>query len=236
MMRLLTIVCLSAASLQIAIWSGLVAGWTTPVGSSLGDAATTLEREPRSALTSPHDPLNRDVAAAREEIRKLKEAWRQTSAAEQKESARAIADLSAAREETRRLRARHREAEKKVSDAVEKQVQEHLRAKGLDRDLAKAREEIRMLSLQIETAKQTSGIEQELAHERARAEALDRDLAAARQEIQTLRTRRGDGAQQVSAAEQQLTRERARAEALDRDLAAVRHEIKTLTDELITWN
>ena len=237
-MRLLTIACLCAASLQIAIWSGLVAGWTTPVESSLGDAATTLERatEPRSALTSPSDPLNRDVAAAREEIRKLKEAWRQTSAAKQKESARAIADLSAAREETRTLRARHREAEKKVSDAVEKQVQERWRAKVLDRDLAKAREEIRRLSLQIEPAKQSSGIEQELAQERARAEALDRDLAAARQEIQTLKTRRGDGAQQVSAAEQQLTRESARAEALDRDLAAARQEIKTLTDELITWN
>src|SRR5947207_13795397 len=59
MMRLLTIVCLSAASLQIAIWCGLVAGWTTTVGSSLGDAATALEQEPRYALTSPPDPLNR---------------------------------------------------------------------------------------------------------------------------------------------------------------------------------
>jgi len=151
MMRLLTIVCLSAASLQIAIWSGLVAGWTTPVGSSLGDAATTLEREPRSALTSPPDPLNRDVAAAREEIRKLKEAWRQTSAAEQKESARAIADLSAAREETRTLRARHREAEKKVSGAVEKQVQERARAEALDRDLAAARHEIKTLTDELIT-------------------------------------------------------------------------------------
>jgi chromosome segregation ATPase len=182
MMRLLTIVCLSAASLQIAIWSGLVAGWTTPAGSSLGDAATTLERatEPRSALASPPDPPNRDVAAAREEIRKLKEAWGQTSAAEQKESARARSDLSAAREETPMLRARHREAEKNVSNAVEKRAQERARAKALDR------EEIRMLGLQIETAKQSSGIEQQLAQERERAEALDRDLAAARQEIKTL--------------------------------------------------
>ena len=137
MIRLLTIACLCAASLQIAIWSGLVAGWTTLVGSSLEDAATTPEpaTEPRSALTSPSDPLNPDVAAAREEIRKLKEAWRQTSAAQ---SARAIADLSAAREETRTLRARHREAEKKVSDAVEKQVQERARAEALDRDLVSA--------------------------------------------------------------------------------------------------
>ena len=112
MIRLLTIACLCAASLQIAIWSGLVSGWTTLVESSLGDAATKLQRatEPRSALTSPADPLNCDVAAAGEEIRKLKEAWRETSAAQ---SARAVADLAAAREETRALTARHREAEKR---------------------------------------------------------------------------------------------------------------------------
>jgi hypothetical protein len=156
MIRLLTIACVCAVSLEIAIWSGLVAGWTTRVGSSLGDAATTLERatEPRSALTSPSDPLNRDVTAAREdvaagreEIRKLKEAWRQTSAAKQMESARAIADLSAAREDIRTLRASHREAEKKVSDAVEKQVQERARAEALDRDLAAARQEIQTLKV-----------------------------------------------------------------------------------------
>jgi cell division protein FtsB len=228
MIRLLTIACLCAASLQIAIWSGLVAGWTTLVGSSLGDAATTLERatEPRSALTSPSDPLNRDVAAAREEIRKLKEAWRQTSAAQ---SARAIADLSAAREETRTLRARHGEAEKKVSDALEKQVQERARAEALDRDLAAARQEIQTLKVrQSDGAQQVSAAEQESAQERARAEALDRNLTAAGQEIQTLETRQSDGAQQVSAVGQQLAQERARAEALDRDLAAARQEIQTL--------
>jgi len=109
----------------------------------------------------------------------------QTSAAEQ-EIARAIADLSAGREETPTLRARYREAEKNVTNAVENQMQERARAKVLDRGVGKAREEIRMLSLQVETAKQSSSIEQELAQERARAAALDRDLAAARQEIKTL--------------------------------------------------
>jgi hypothetical protein len=192
MMRLLTIVCLCAAILQIAIWSGLVAGWTALVGSSLGDAATTLERatEPRSALTSSADPLNRDVAAdvaaAREEIWKLKEAWRQTSAAKQKESARAIADLSAAREETRTLRAHHREAEKKVSDAVEKQVQERARAEALDRDLAAARQEIQTLKVgQANAAQDASVTERTRARERARGEALAGNLAAAREEIRT---------------------------------------------------
>jgi hypothetical protein len=238
MIRLLTVACLCAASLQIAIWSGLVSGWTTLVASSLGDAATKLERatEPRSALTSPTDPLNRDVAAAGEEIRKLKEAWRETSAAQ---SARAVADLAAAREETRTLTARHREAEKKVSDAVEKQAQERARAEALDRDLAAAHQEIQTLKVrQSDGAQQVSAAEQQLlvqkgarvlAQERARAEALDRDLAAARQEIQTLKVRQSDGAQQVSAAEQQsLAQEGARAEALDHDLAAARQEIQTL--------
>jgi TPR repeat protein len=74
MIRPLTIACLGAASLliaTIAIWSDLDAD-STGVGRSSGDAATTLARatEPRSALTSPSDPLNRDVTAAREEIRK----------------------------------------------------------------------------------------------------------------------------------------------------------------------
>jgi hypothetical protein len=237
MIRLLTVACLCAASLQIAIWSGLVSGWTTLVASSLGDAATKLERatEPRSALTSPTDPLNRDVAAAGEEIRKLKEAWRETSAAQ---SARAVADLAAAREETRTLTARHREAEKKVSDAVEKQAQERARAEALDRDLAAAHQEIQTLKVrQSDGAQQVSAAEQQLlvqkgarvlAQERARAEALDRDLAATGQEIQTLETRQSDGAQQVSAVEQQLAQERSRAEALDRDLAAARQEIQTL--------
>ena len=234
MIRLLTIACLCAASLQIAIWSGLVAGWTTLVGSSLEDAATTPEpateprTEPRSALTSSSDLLNPDVAAAREEIRKLKEAWRQTSAAQ---SARAIADLSAAREETRTLRARHgeaeKEAEKKVSDVVKKQAQECARAEALDRDLAAARQEIQTLKVrQSDGAQQVSAAEQELAQERARAEALDRDLTAAGQKIQALETRQSDGVQQVSAIEQQLARERARTEALDRDLAAARQEIQ----------
>ena len=188
MIRLLTVACLCAASLQMAIWSGLVSGWTTLVGSSLGDAATKLERatEPRSALTSPSDPLNRDVAAAREEIRKLKEAWRQTSAAKQKESARDIADLSAAREETRTLRARHREAEKKVSDAVEKQVQERARAEALDRDLAAARQEIQTLKVdQANAAQDASAAERTRARERARGEALAGNLAAVREENRT---------------------------------------------------
>src|ERR1700738_144099 len=221
MIRLLTIACLSAVSLEIAIWSGLDAGWTTRVGSSLGDAATTLElaTEPRSALTSPSDPLNRDVTAAREDVFAPREERRR----------RAIADLSA-REDIRALRASHREAEKKVSDAVEKQVQERARAEALDRDLAAARQEIQTLKVrQSDGAQQVSAAEQQLlAQEGARAEALDRDLAAARQEIQTLEMRQSDGAQQVSAAEQELAQERARAEALDRDLAAARQEIQTL--------
>ena len=232
MIRLLTIACLCAASLQIAIWSGLVEGWTTLVGSSSGDAAATLERatEPRSAQTSPSDPLNRDVAAAGEEIRKLKEAWRQTSAAQ---SARAIADLSAAREETRTLRARHgeaeKEAEKKVSDVVKKQVQERARAEALDRDLAAARQEIQTLKVrQSDGAQQVSAAEQQLlAQERARAEALDRDLAAARQEIQTLKVDQANAAQDASAAERTRARERARGEALAGNLAAVREENRT---------
>ena len=181
MIRILTIACLCAASLQIAIWSGLVAGWTTLVG----DAATTLERatEPRSALTSSSDPLNRDVAAAGEEIRKPKEAWRQTSAAQ---SARAIADLSAAREEIGTLRARHREAEKKVSDAVEKQVQERARAEALDRDLAAARQEIQTLKVdQANAAQDASAAERTRARERARGEALAGNLAAVREENRT---------------------------------------------------
>jgi cell division protein FtsB len=237
MIRLLTVGCLCAAGLQIAIWSGLVSGWTTLVASPLGDAATKLERatEPRSALTSPADPLNRDVAAAGEENRKLKEPWRETSAAQ---SARAVADLAAARDENRALTARHREAEKKVSDAVEKLVRERARAEALDRDLAAARQEIRTLKVrQSDDAQQVSAAEQQLlaqkgarvlAQERARAEALDRDLAATGHEIQTPETRQSDGAQQVSAVEQQLAQERARAEALDRDLAAARQQIQTL--------
>jgi hypothetical protein len=166
------------------------------------------------------------VAAAREEIRKLKEALRQTSASQ---SARAIADLSAAREETRTLRARHGEAEKKMSDAVEKQVQERARAEALDRDLTAARQEIQTLKVrQSDGARQVLAAKQELAQERARAEALDRDLTAASQENQTLETRQSDGALQVSAVGQQLAQERARAKALDRDLAAARQEIQTL--------
>jgi hypothetical protein len=241
MIRLLIVACLCAASLQIAIWSGLISGWTTwttLVGSSLGDAATKLERtiKPRSALTSSSDPLSRDVAAARKEIQKLMEAWRQTAAAQ---SARAVADLSAAHEETRTLAARHREAEKeaekKVSDAVEKQVQERARAEALDRDLVAARQEIQTLKVrQSNGAQQVSAAEREaereLAQERARA-ALDRVLAAAGQEIQTLETRQSDGAQQVSDAEpearRELAQERARA-ALDHVLAAARQEIQTL--------
>jgi chromosome segregation ATPase len=229
MTRLLIVACLCAASFQIAIWSGLVSGWTMLVGSSLGDAATKLERatEPRSALTSPTDPLNRDVAAAGDEIRKLKEAWRETSAAQ---SARAVADLAAAREEIRTLTARHREAEKKGSDAVEKQVQERARAEALDRDLAAARQEIQTLKVrQSDGAQQVSAAEQILlAQKGARVLAQERARAATGQEIQTLETRQSDGAQQVSAVEQQLAQERARAEALDRDLAAARQEIQTL--------
>jgi len=227
MLRLLTIACLCAASLQIAIWGGLVADWTTLVGSLLGDGATTLERatEPRSALTSPSDPLNRDVAAAREEIRKLKEALRQTSASQ---SARAIADLSAAREETRTLRARHGEAEKKMSDAVEKQVQERARAEALDRDLTAARQEIQTLETrQSDGALQVSAVGQQLAQERARAEALDRDLAAARQEIQTLKLDQANAAQDAFTAERTRARERARGEALAGNLTAVREENRT---------
>jgi hypothetical protein len=168
------------------------------------------------------------VAAAREEIRKLKEAWRQNSAAKQKESARAIADLSVAREETRTLRARHREAEKKVSDAVEKQVQERARAEALDRDLAAARQEIQTLKVrQSDGAQQVSAAEQESAQERGRAEALDRDLAAARQEIQTLKVDQANAAQDASAAERTRARERARGEALAGNLAAVREENRT---------
>jgi hypothetical protein len=188
MIRLLTIACLSAVSLEIAIWSGLDAGWTTRVGSSLGDAATTLElaTEPRSALTSPSDPLNRDVTAAREDV----------SAAREEIRKRAIADLSA-REDIRALRASHREAEKKVSDAVEKQVQERARAEALDRDLTAAGQEIRTLETrQSDGAQQVSAVEQQLAQERARAEALDRDLAAARQEIQTLKVDQANAAAQ----------------------------------------
>src|SRR3984893_15523628 len=138
MIRLLTIACLSAVSLEIAIWSGLDAGWTTRGGGSLGDAATTLElgTEPRAALTIPSAPLNRDVTAAREDV----------SAAREEIRKRTIADLSA-REDIRALRASHREAEKKVSDAVEKQVQESARAEALDRDLAAARQEIQTLKV-----------------------------------------------------------------------------------------
>jgi hypothetical protein len=229
--RLLTVACLCAASLQIAIWSGLVSGWTTPVASSLGDAATKLERaaERRSALTSPAGLLNRDVAAAGAAFRNLKEAWRQNSAAQ---NARAIADLSAARQETQTLRARPGEAEKRVSDAdaVEKQEQEHARAESIDRVLAAAGQEIETLfeTRQSDGAPQVSAAEREPAQERARA-ALDRVLAAVGHEIHTLfEMRQSDDARQVSAVEQQLAQERARAEALDRDLAAAGQEIQTL--------
>jgi hypothetical protein len=166
------------------------------------------------------------VAAAGEEIRKPKEAWRQTSAAQ---SARAIADLSAAREEIGTLRARHLEAEKKVSDAVEKQVQERARAEALDRALAAAGREIQMLETrQSDGAHQVSAVEQQLlAQERARAEALDRALAGARQEIQTLKVDQANAAQDASAAERTRARERARGEALAGNLAAVREENRT---------
>jgi hypothetical protein len=186
-MRLLTIVCLSGVILEIAIWTGLVAGWTSLARSSSGAPSTTPGRatEPRSALTSPPDLIDLDVAAAREEIGKIKEALRQPSVAERKESAGGIADLSAAREETQTTRTRDREAEKNVSEAMGKRVQERARAKTLDRGAARAREEIRMFSLQIEPASQSSGIEQELMQERARSEALDHNLAAARQEMKT---------------------------------------------------
>jgi hypothetical protein len=179
MIRLLTMVCLCAASLQIAIWSG--------------------------------------------------QAWGQTSAAQ---SARAVADLSAAlsaaREETRTLTARQREAEKKVSDAVEKQVQERARAEALDRDLAAAGQEIQTLKVrQSDGAQQVSAAEQELVQERARAEALDRDLAAAGQEVQTLKVDQTKVAPDASAAERTRARERARGEALAGNLAAVREENRT---------
>jgi hypothetical protein len=182
--RLLTVACLCAASLQIAIWSGLVSGWTTPVGSSLGDAATKLERaaEPRSALTSPADLLNRDVAATGAAFRNLKEAWRQNSAAQ---NARAIADLSAAREETRTLRARHGEAEKKVSDALEKQVQERARAEALDRDLAAARQEIQTLKVDQTKVAQDGNLTAVREENRttARADAAADDNSVLRPEV-----------------------------------------------------
>jgi TPR repeat protein len=171
MIRLLMIAGLCAASLLIAIiWM---------------DAEPALEpaTQPRSALTSPSDPLNRDVAAALEEIRKPEEAWRETSAAQ---SARAVADLAAAREETRTLTARHREAEKKASDAVEKQVQERARAEALDRDLAAARQEIQTLKAdQANAAQDASAAERTRARERARGEALAGNLAAVREENRT---------------------------------------------------
>src|ERR1700730_663326 len=175
MIRLLTIACLSAVSLEIAIWSGLDAGWTTRVGSSLGDAATTRElaTDPRSALTSPSAPLNRDVTAAREDV----------SAAREEIRKRAIADLSA-REDIRALRASHREAEKKVSDAVEKQVQESARAEALDRDLTAARQEIQTLKVdQASAAQDASAAERTRARERARGEALAGNLAAVNPEF-----------------------------------------------------
>jgi hypothetical protein len=160
MIRLLTIACLCAAGLQVAIWSGLVAGWstwTTLVGSPLGEAATKLERatEPRSALTSsaltsPADSLSRDVAAAREEIRKLEEAWRQTSAAEQQLLA-----------------------------------QEGARAEALDR-LAEARQEIQTLKVdQANAAQEAAAAERTRAQERAQGDAPAGNLAAVCEENRT---------------------------------------------------
>jgi TPR repeat protein len=187
MIRLLTVACLCAASLQIAIWSGLVADWTRLVGSSLGDAATTLEpaTEPRPALTSPSDPLNRDVAAADEENRKLEEAWRQNSAAEQQllaqEGARAEAldRLAAARQEIQTLKMRQ-------IDGAQELAQERARAEALDRGLAAARQEIQTLKVdQANAAQDASAADRTPARERARGEVLAGNLAAVREENRT---------------------------------------------------
>jgi hypothetical protein len=186
MIRLLTVACLCAASLQIAIWSGLVADWTRLVGSSLGDAATTLERatEPRSALTSPSDPLNRDVAAADEEIRKLEEARRQNSAAEQQllaqdgARAEALDRLTAARQEIQTLKMRE-------IDGAQELAQERARAEALDRGLAAARQEIQTLKVDQANALDASAADRTPARERARGEILAGNLAAVREENRT---------------------------------------------------
>jgi TPR repeat protein len=160
MIRPLTIACLGAASLliaTIAIWSGLDAD-STGVGRSSGDAATTLARatEPRSALTSPSDPLNRDVTAAREEIRKraiADLAEKKVSDAVEKqvqERARAEAldrDHAAARQETQTLKVRQSDGAQQVSAAEQQLAQERARAEALDRDHAAARQEIQTLKV-----------------------------------------------------------------------------------------
>jgi hypothetical protein len=146
--RLLTVACLCVAGLQIAIWSGLLAGWSTLVGNSL--AATKLARAiaPRAALMSPAAP-----SAASEELRKLHDALKQTSAAEQQllaqESARAEAldRLAAARLEIQMLEARR-------SGGAEELAQERARAEALDRDLAAARQEIQTLRVDQANAAQ----------------------------------------------------------------------------------
>jgi hypothetical protein len=195
MIRLLTIACLCAAGLQVAIWSGLVAGWstwTTLVGSPLGEAATKLERatEPRSALTSsaltsPADSLSRDVAAAREEIRKLEEAWKQTSAAEQQllaqEGARAEAldRLAEARQEIQTLKVRQ-------IDGAQELAQERARAEALDRNLAAARQEIETLKVdQANAAQEAAAAERTRAQERAQGDAPAGNLAAVCEENRT---------------------------------------------------
>ena len=239
MIRLLTVACLCAASLQIAIWSGLVSGWTTLVGSSLGDAATKLEL----AAAAQNARAIADLSAARQETRTLRarpgEAEKRVSdadAVEKQEQEHARAEsidrvLAAAGQEIQTLfETRQSDGAPQVSAAEREPAQERARA-ALDRVLVAVGREIHTLfeMRQSDDARQVSAVEQQLAQERARAEALDRDLAAAGQEIQTLlETRRSEAAREVSAVEQQLAHERARAEALDRNLAAAGQEIRAL--------
>jgi hypothetical protein len=108
-----------------------------------------------------------------EELRKLHDAWRQTSATERQllaqESARAEAlnRLAAARLEIRMLEARR-------SGGVEELAQERARAEALDRDLAAARQEIQMLKVdQANAAQDAPAAERTPARERARGASND---------------------------------------------------------------
>jgi hypothetical protein len=186
--------------------------------------------------------LDRDLAAAREEISKLKDAQggaaRQVSAAAAEVTQeRALSqgldrDLASAREEIRELKDAQGIAAQQVSATAAQLAQERKRSQALDRELVAAREEIStvtekrtVIAHQSEAAPQSSAAEGELARERARSEALHRDLAAAREEIRMLTARHREATEQASSAAQALEQERSRSQRLDRDLATARQEI-----------
>jgi predicted nucleic acid-binding Zn-ribbon protein len=183
--------------------------------------------------------LERDLTAAREEIRKLKDAQggatQQVSAvsaelSQERERLTGLdRDLAAAREEIRKLKDAQGGATQQVSAAAAEFSRERGRSQGLERDLTAAREEIRKLrDAQGGATRQVSAVAAELSQQRERSQELDRDLAAAREEIRKLKDAQGTATQQVSSVAAELTQQRGRSQQLDRELAAAHEEMGTL--------